>query len=49
MTEAERLREENARLRRLLIQHGIEIPEPPSKDGIPQPNTNRLCCWQPWY
>jgi hypothetical protein len=35
MTEAERLREENARLRRLLIQHGIEIPEPPSKDGIP--------------
>ena len=35
MTEAERLREENARLRRLLIQHGIEIPEPPYKDGIP--------------
>ena len=34
-TEARRLHEENARLRGLLIQHGIRIPEAPSKCGIP--------------
>jgi hypothetical protein len=43
MTEAERLREENARLRGLLIQHGIEIPDPPSKDGIPSTTVVDRC------
>jgi len=35
MTELRRLREENVRLRGLLIQHGIRIPEALSEDKIP--------------
>lgn len=35
LAEAQRLREENARLQRLLQEHGIQIPEIPSTNGIP--------------
>jgi hypothetical protein len=35
LAEMQRLREENARLQRLLQEHGIQIPEIPFTDGIP--------------
>src|SRR5580700_6761813 len=35
LAETRRLREENARLQRLLQEHGIQIPRFPFTDGIP--------------